>query len=576
MNCGPARLQVNPFAARRRGARAWQGWAAAFLFLLISAAGAAPATGARGMVASGHPLATHAGLAVLQAGGNAIDAAVAVGLTLGVVDSHNSGIGGGCFLLIRLPSGQVVAIDGRETAPAAATRDLFIRNGKPAPELSQTGPLASGVPGELAAFDHALRHYGRKSLGDLLLPAANLAEQGFTLDATDEARLQSVAKDLARFKAARRVFFSGARPLAQGQRLKQPDLAATYRQIARHGVDWFYRGPFAKKTARWMKANGGLLTAADFANYSVVCREPVSTTYRGCQIVAFPPPGSGGVHLLQMLNILENFDLRAMDDADRWQVMVETMKLAFADRAFWLGDPDFARVPRGLVSKSYAAALAQQIRLDRAAPVPAHGQPPGGLEDAFEKHTTHFSVADAEGNWVACTATINTTFGSKVVIPGTGVVLNNQMDDFSIQPGVPNYFGLVGAEANAIEPRKRPLSSMCPTLVLRDGQPVLALGAAGGPKIISAVLLSLVACLDLGLSPADALAAPRLHHQWSPDELLVEKDFPAPLREALRGRGHAVGELRSHSIAQLVAYDPAAKRFTGVADPRSRGLAAGW
>ena len=546
------------------------------VLLSTPALGAGSATGTRGMVASGHPLATRAALAVLQQGGNAIDAAVAAGLTLGVVDAPNSGIGGGCFMLIRTPTGQLVAIDGRETAPAAATRDLFVRNGKPVPELSQTGPLASGVPGELAAFDYALRHYGCKSLEELLLPAADLAEQGFRLDATDEARLKSVAKDMARFKATRKIFFAGAQPLARGQVLQQPDLAATYRQIAKQGINWFYRGPFAAKTGRWMKANGGLLTAADFENYAVICREPIHATYRRHEIVAFPPPSSGGVHLAQMLNILENFDLANLQEAGRWHVIVEAMKLAFADRAFWLGDPDVVKVPRGLISKSYGAELAQKIRFDRAVAVPAHGQPPGGAGDPLGKHTTHFSVADAEGNWVACTATINTPFGSKVVIPGTGVVLNNQMDDFSIQPGIPNYFGLIGGEANAIEPRKRPLSSMSPTLVLRAGQPVLALGAAGGPKIISAVLLGLVACLDLGISPAEALAAPRLHHQWSPDELMVEKNFPASLQEALRQRGHCVRELPSHSTAQLVAYDPENQRFTGAADPRSRGLAAGW
>ena len=277
-----------------------------------------------------------------------------------------------------------------------------------------------------------------------------------------------------------------------------------------------------------MQAHGGLVTTSDVARYEVVPREPVRGTYRGHEIVSFPPPSSGGVHVVEILNMLERFDLTAMGDgsADFAHVVVEAMKLAFADRARWLGDPDFAHVPRGLVSKEYAAALAQRIRLDRASVVAAAGSPPGADRDWFtrerNRHTTHFSTADTEGNWVACTASLNTSFGSKVVVPGTGVLLNNHMDDFSAQPGVPNYFGLVGAEANAIEARKRPLSSMSPTLVLRDGQPILSVGAAGGPTIISQTLLAILRVIDFKKSPREALAAPRLHHQWKPDELHAE------------------------------------------------------
>jgi gamma-glutamyltranspeptidase/glutathione hydrolase len=538
--------------------------------------GSLGAANTHGIVASGHPLATAAGLEVLKSGGNAVDAAVAVGLTLGVVDGSNSGLGGGCLMLIRLADGRILAIDGRETAPAAATRDMFVRDGKAEPDLSQTGALASGVPGELAAFDHAVERYGRKTLGELIRPAADLAERGFTISKLYAARLREAADDIGRFPATRALFFRNDKPLQAGDLLRQPDLAATYRAIAATGAGWFYRGPFAQATALWMEDNGGLLTATDFADYACVEREPISTTYRGWQVVSFPPPSSGGVHVAQMLNILEQFDLAMLDDVTRLHVMAEAMKLAFADRAHWLGDPDFADVPRGLIAKGYAAELAQRIQIDRTSIVPSHGQPPDRETDVFRKHTTHFSVADADGNWVACTATINTSFGSKVVIPGTGVVLNNQMDDFSAQPGVANYFGLIGAEANAVAPGKRPLSSMSPTIVLQDDEPILALGAAGGPKIITAVLTVLVGLRDLGSSPEAAVAAPRIHQQWSPDLLMFEPPLPERIRVALAARGHSLEPLRSAAVVQLVARTRDGAGFIGTADPRGGGNAEGW
>jgi gamma-glutamyltranspeptidase/glutathione hydrolase len=528
------------------------------------------------MLASVHPLATQAGLDALKAGGNAVDAAVAVGLTLGVVDVHNSGLGGGCFMLVRLANGKVVAIDGRETAPAAATRDMFVRDGKADTRSSQTGPLASGVPGELAAFDYAIRKFGALPLRKLILPAADLADKGFLIDQAFASRLKSVAEDMAPFESSKAIFFRNGKPLGHGDVLRQPELAASYRAIAEQGIGWFYRGPFAQATERWMKANGGILTASDFARYRVVTRDPIVTAYRDYKIVSFPPPSSGGVHLAQVLNMVEGFDLKSLDEGSRLHLLAETMKVAFADRAFWLGDPAFARVPRGLISKEYAACLAKQIDLGQARPVAAHGVPPRWERDWFDKHTTHFSVADAAGNWVACTATLNTSYGSKVVIPGTGVVLNNQMDDFSIQPGVTNHFRLVGAEANSIAPGKRPLSSMTPTFVFSGGKPVIALGAAGGPAIISTVFQELIAMLDLGKTPAEALAAPRLHHQWFPDEIIVEKNLPKPLRTALEKRGHRITERNTVSVSQIVARAADGSGFTGAADPRTPGSAAGW
>jgi gamma-glutamyltranspeptidase/glutathione hydrolase len=540
-------------------------------------AGAPAAYGERGIVASVNSLATEAGIATLKQGGNAIDAAVAVALTLGVVDGQNSGIGGGCFMLIRRADGSVAAIDGREMAPAAATPRMFVRDGKADARLSQCGALAIGVPGSLAAYDFALKHFGRKSLKELLLPAAAIAARGFKLDAHYARLLGNEQLDLGRFPSSRAVFFKAdGHVFAEGDLFRQPDLAATYRAVADRGVDWFYRGPFAEAVETWMKSNGGLMTANDLRNYHISLREPIAESYRKYKIVSFPPPSSGGVHVIEILNILENFDLKAMDEATRLHVIAEAMKLAFADRAYWLGDPDFASVPRGLLDKKYAADLAHKIDLRHTTIVTSHGQPPNWQSNVFKKHTTHFSVADAERNWVACTATINTTFGSKVVIPRTGVVMNDQMDDFSAQPGVANYFGLIGAEANAVAPGKRPLSCMSPTIVLQDDQPILALGAAGGPTIISQVVLTLVDMLDLGETPDVAMAQPRIHHQWSPNELVVEKSLPATLQEALVQRGHKVKVLGSMAATQIVGRTADGKRFIGVADPRVPGQAEGW
>ena len=327
-----------------------------------------------------------------------------------------------------------------------------------------------------------------------------------------------------------------------------------------------------------MKSNGGVITARDFKSYNYKLREPVRTKYRGYEIVGFPPPSSGGVHVAQILNILERFDLKKLGagSADFIHVVTEAMKLAFADRAHWLGDPDFVPVPRGLVSETYAGRLARKIEMARATPVPTHDAPDRATEDVFSKHTTHFSTADAEGNWVACTATVNTTFGSKVVIPGTGIVMNNQMDDFSIQSGVANAFGLLGAEANAVAPGKRPLSSMSPTIVIKDGRPMLSIGAAGGPTIISQTLLAIICFIDFGMTIDQALAQPRFHHQWQPDELRIERTVPETVRRALESRGHKLKVLDSIGSAQAVALDAGMKRLVGVPDPRGEGKAAGF
>ena len=536
----------------------------------------------RGAVASVHPLATDAGLNALKRGGNAVDAAIATAITLGVVDGHNSGLGGGCFILIRAADGTITAIDAREKAPALATRDMYLKDGKVDDAASKTGALAPATPGALAGYALAIEKHGKLKLADLLLPAAELAERGVPIDAVYERKLEAVREDLAKFEGSKAVLFKedGTLP-KKGDILKQADLAHTLRLIAEQGPDAFYKGEIADKVDAWMKAHGGVLRKEDFASYTAQLRDALRTTYRGYEVIGFPPPSSGGVHVAQILNMLEGFDLAGMPKPDRAHVIAESMKLAFADRAYWLGDPDFVKVPRGLIDRDYAKSLAAKINLQHTIPVPSHGEPPKADTDIFGdllKHTTHLSAADAEGNWVALTQTVNTAFGSKVIVPGTGVILNDEMDDFAVAPGVPNAFKLVGAEANAIAPGKRPLSSMSPTIVLKDGQPFLSIGAAGGPTIITQTLQNLVNILDLKMGVAEAIGSPRIHQQWSPDELRIELAMGDEVMSSLKQRGHTLRETGSIGlgVSQGVMWDASAKSFRGAHDPRAFGKAEGW
>ena len=545
------------------------------LLLLLLALPLGQAAEKTGAVVTVHPLATKAAKHAFKQGGNAVDATVAAALTLGVVDGFNSGIGGGCFMLIRKPDGTFVAIDGRETAPQKASRDMFLHDGKADPDLSRTGALAIGVPGALAAYDLAIREHGNIDLAEHLGQAAAIAEKGFALDKAYLRRLDQAVEKLRQFPDSARIFLGpdgNAWPI--GYSLKQPDLARSYRKIARHPTDWFYRGPFALKTEEWMLANGGLISRADLAAYKARRREPVRSTYRGYEIVGYPPPRSGGGRVAQILNILETFDLRSMPPNSPRFVhhVAEAMRLAFADRAHWLGDADFAPVPKGLASKKYASELARRIHPDKVTNVERHSTPPDADTNLFGKHTTHFSATDSDGWWVACTATVNTTFGSGVVLPGTGIVMNNEMDDFSAQPGTPNAFGLIGAEANAVAPGKRPLSSMSPTIVLRDGKPVFTVGAAGGPTIISQAVLAIIHFIDHGMTPAKALSQARFHHQWKPNRLLVEKALGQATIDELRKMGHTVKVTDSIGAAQALGLGQAGRPFTGAADPRGRGV----
>lgn len=519
-------------------------------------------------VATVQPRATEAALQVVAEGGNAVDAAVAAALALGVVDGHNSGIGGGLFALVHWADGTIEAIDGREMAPAAAHRDMYVKDGEVVKELSRTGPLASGIPGSVATFDYLLGKGGALKRPAVFAPAIALAEKGFAIDGIYARRLQRHADTLARYQGSREVLLDAeGKPWPVGHTLVQPELAQTYTAIAKQGSDYFYKGEFAQKAGAWMAANGGIITAKDFSDYELLIRQPVRSTYRGYEVVGFGPPSSGGVHVAQILNILAEFDLADASSAEGYHFLAEAMKLAFADRAHWLGDPAYAPVPKGLISPAYAKKLAGKIDAETALEAVSYSTPENASTDLFDKHTTHIATADKHGNWVAITTTVNTDFGSKVIIPGTGVVMNNQMDDFTAQPGVANIYGLMGSEANSIAPGKRPLSSMSPTLVLKQGKPVLTLGAAGGPTIITQVVQTLVQTIDRRLPLAEALAAPRIHHQWRPAKLFVEDAMPGAVRDALADRGHTLDRLGPYGSTQAIGLDKKGG-FVAVAEPR--------
>jgi gamma-glutamyltranspeptidase/glutathione hydrolase len=564
-------------------------WALLALALAIgpgASAAAEPAPGARGMVVASQADAARAGRLQLERGGNAVDAAVAAAFALAVTQPFSAGLGGGAFVLIREPGGEVVAIDARETAPARADRDLYVRPGV-APDASLQGPLAVATPGFVRGMALALEAGGSRPWAEVLEPAIRLAEQGFAIGPYHARMLERMrgAGFARRFPETARIQLPEA-PAEAGWILRQPELAATLRRLAAEGPEAFYTGAIARKIASWLEARGGLVSAADLAGYRPLRRAAVAGTYRGNQVISFPPPSSGGAVLIEALNILEGFDLRELgpDDPAAAHRVVEASKLAFADRAVWMGDPDFVEVPVArLTSKGYAEALRARIlpplwkrwllgEDERAIRVDTPGL---AADDAG---TTHLSATDASGRAVALTMTINTPFGSGLTVPGTGILLNNEMDDFAKAPDQPNAYGLVDTRgANAIAPGKRPLSSMTPTILVRDGRVVFVTGSPGGPRIITTVLLTIVNVVDFGMDVQQAVAAPRYHHQWQPDQVAAEPLLPAEIVEGLRARGHEVEvEPYPWSSAQAIAIDPATGLQSGGSDPRSDGAALGW
>ncbi len=538
-----------------------------------------PVLADRGMVVAQEKRAAQIGVDVMKHGGNAIDAAVAVGFALAVTLPRAGNLGGGGFMLVHLATtGETVALDYRETAPAATDIAVFLdESGAADPKKSRDGGLGIGVPGTVAGLATALSRWGsgRFTLAQLLEPTIRLAREGISVE-DDLADSLPLAKNrLGRWPSSRKIFFDakGEQPLGNGAALVQTDLARTLEKIAADGPDGFYLGETASRIVDAVREAGGRMTLADMRAYLPVQRVPVASTYRGYDVRSMPPPSSGGVHLIQLLNVLEKFPLAewGAGSSQAIHVMTEAMKRAFADRAEWMGDPGFARMPlSGLMSKAYAAAVAKTISPDVARP---SGEISKIDPAPFEgDQTTHFSVVDAQGNAVANTYTLNFSYGVGLVAEGTGVILNNELDDFAAKPGAPNAFGLTGGTANAPGPSKRPLSSMTPTIVLKDGKLAIVTGSPGGPRIITTVLEQIVGMIDWGQNAAEAMNAVRFHHQWMPDELRIERGVSPDTVAALRAKGQNVNV--RDAMGSVATIQVVGGRFSGAADTRQRGTAA--
>jgi len=548
--------------------------AAVFMgFTAPSPAGATGAAPPAAAIATAHPLATAAGKEILAAGGNAFDAAVAVTAALAVVEPMSSGMGGGGFWLLHIADdNRNTMIDGRERAPLSATRDMYLdKHGNVVPGLSIDGPLAAGIPGVPAAMVYLAEHYGRLPLSRSLVPAIHYARQGFAVDDHYRALARFRLDVLRRSPAAAATFLVNNDVPPPGAIIKQPDLAATLQAIAANGDKGFYAGSVARHMVDGVRTAGGVWQMQDLEKYTVVERKPIEGRYRGTRIIAAAPPSSGGIALVTMLNILSGYDLDHMDDVTRKHLIIEAMRRAYRDRAEYLGDPDFVSIPvKRLTHPYYAAGLRNSIRLDRATPSAAL---PGITEHAEGDNTTHFSILDQQGNRVAATLSINYPFGSGFVAPGTGVLLNDEMDDFSAKPGTPNVYGLVGAEANAIAPGKRPLSSMTPTF-LEGEHGVALLGTPGGSRIITMVLL---ATLDYmrGHTPDSWVKLPRYHHQYLPDEVQFEPGaFTEQEQQKLRAMGHTLKPLRRrYGNMQAILWQIDRNKVLAASDPRGGGKA---
>ena len=529
-----------------------------------------PVWAKNGMVASQEALASAIGRDILQQGGNAVDAAVAVGFALAVTLPRAGNIGGGGFMLIHdAKKNETIAIDYREKAPKAAFRDMYLdENGNADEERSRYHGLAVGVPGTVDGLLLALAEHGTMTREQVLAPAIRLAEEGITVTPGLSNSLQGLAERMAKWPSTAKIFYhADGRALQPGETLKQPELAASLRRIAAQGRDGFYQGETADKIIAAIKGAGGTMTAEDLRDYHSVKREPVRGDYRGYEIVSMPPPSSGGIHIIQILNILEGYDLHASgaNTAKTIHLMAEAMQLAYADRAEYLGDPDFIKIPvKGLTSQKYADSLRAKIDPDKARPGAEirHSDPLPYESD----QTTHYSVVDKDGNAVANTYTLNFSYGTGLVAEGTGILLNNEMDDFSAKPGVPNGYGLIGGDANAVEAGKRPLSSMSPTIVFKDDKPFLVTGSPGGSRIITTVLQIISNVIDHDMNIAEATHAPRIHDQWTPDEIRVEHALNADTVRLLENMGHKVERKSAMGSTQSIMVTP--EGLYGASDPR--------
>jgi gamma-glutamyltranspeptidase / glutathione hydrolase len=552
--------------------------------------------GAHVMVATDEQLGSEAGVEILKRGGNAVDAAVAVAFALAVVEPAAGNIGGGGFMLVRLADGRTSFLDYREVAPGKATRDMYIKpDGKLDEEASVIGYRSVAVPGTVAGLEVALRIYGTMELPDVMAPAIRLAESGFRVSDKLAREFAEEKPGLERFPLSRKIFLGDGQMLQAGATLRQPELAATLKRIAKNGAADFYRGETARMLVADMAKSGGLITLEDLAQYRPKVREVLRAKYESAghawEVLTSPPPSSGGVAIIEALNMLKDVPLKNWDDVESVHMVAETMRRVFADRAAYLADPDFSKIPvAGLTDPCYAKELVTTIDAQRASSskevragkphacgaASASAVPQAIVSLGEGPHTTHFSVVDAKGNAVASTYTLNDSYGSHVTTPA-GFLLNDEMDDFTTQPGVPNtLFGLIQSEANAIAPAHRPLSSMTPTILLRDGQLSFVTGSPGGATIISATLLSVINWMRLGMDAQSAINAPRFHHQWLPDQILMEQGFSEDMEKALQARGFATKRRGHIGLVNAIGIDAKTGERLGAADPRDQGAAAGY
>ncbi|HXS95865.1 MAG TPA: gamma-glutamyltransferase [Candidatus Limnocylindrales bacterium] len=548
--------------------------------LLIAAAlpaawSAQPVRARRGMVVTREPHATEAGLKILESGGNAVDAAVAVGFALAVTHSSAGNIGGGGFMLVRMADGRTTFIDFRERAPLAASRNMYVEAKDKTAENSTSGYWASGVPGTVRGLEYASKKFGSKPWADVVAPAVELASHGFHLSYSQANGLKNAARGLSPFPESKRIFLRDGRYYEPGELFVQADLGRTLERIAKLGAADFYEGETARMLAADMKEHGGIITLEDLKQYKAIERQPLTGKYHGYDIITSPPPSSGGIGILQMLGILDGtgYEKGGAGSAMVVHYMTEAMRRYFADRAVHLGDSDFVKVPtQALLNPKYIEKLRASIDPERATPSSeVHAAVLTGHESS---ETTHYTVADGDGNIVSVTYTLNGGYGSKVTAKGLGFLLNNEMDDFAANPGKPNMFGLLQGEANAIAPRKTPLSSMVPTIVLKDGKPYLALGSPGGPTIINTVLEVMVNVMDFHMNVQDAVNWPRFHHQWMPDQLSVEPGYSPDTVALLEKRGYTIRRVNAQGECAAILFDNG--WLQGAADPRTEGTAKGY
>jgi gamma-glutamyltranspeptidase/glutathione hydrolase len=544
----------------------------------LKAASPDPVRGTKGMVVSASDLASQVGLLILKRGGNAVDAAVATGFALAVTYPPAGNLGGGGFMVIHLKNGKDIALDYREKAPIRASKNMYLDSlGNFDLAKSTEGFLSSAVPGSVAGLIYALEHYGTMKLEDVIQPAIDIATDGFPLSFRLSEAMASEFSQFQKYPSSSKVFIHNGEPLREGFVFKQPDLAKTLSLIKEKGKDGFYKGEIAELIEQQSRQMGGIITKEDLENYSVVEKEPVKGTYRGYNIVSMPPSSSGGIALIEALNILENYSFTKEDWNSSTYIhrMVEALRYVYADRSKHLGDEAFYPVPKEwLTSKEYAKTIFSKIS-GRA--ISSKDVLPGSEPMHESMQTTHYSVADQYGNAVSTTTTLNSSFGNKLVVEGAGFLLNNEMDDFSAKPGEPNQFGLIGSEANSIQPGKRMLSSMTPTIVLKDNKPFMVIGSPGGSTIITVVLQTIMNVLDFHMNIQEAIDAPRIHHQWLPDELYYEPfGVSKDTFENLKNMGYIFGGERTLGRAEGILIDQNNNTFYGATDPRGYGQAAGF